>query len=251
MPVSGPPRLSAVGATRWVRSAVLGAVAVVVLSSGASCGGDDGGDGGSPSTAAGGAGTTTTGVADFGSAEEAFSGSGPTVVILGDSLVVQTRDQLHELLDADHATKIAAYVGEGFGGGSFTAALGADEPAMQGVAADYEADGADVLVLALGTNDAWLPELGVDDAVAGIEEIVARFPGACIVGVEVNPWSEAPGYEPAEADAITAALEGVADVMVPSLTPDQTDADQIHPNADGREALASGIAEAVGDCGTG
>jgi lysophospholipase L1-like esterase len=239
--------LSGVGVIRWRRAGAVGLVALALLS----CGGDDGGNDGAEAPDEGDAASTTTAVADFGSAEESFTGSGPTVVILGDSLVVQARDRLHELLDTDHSTKIAAYVGEGLGGGSFTAALGADEPAMQTIAADYEADGADVLVLALGTNDAWRPELGVDDAVAGIDEIVARFPGACVVGVEVNPWSEAPSYDPAEADAITVALAEVADVMVPSLTPEQTADDQIHPNDDGREALASGIADAVRGCGAG
>ena len=70
-----------------------------------------------------------------------------------------------------------------------------------------------------------------------------------MVGVEVNPWSAAEGYETGEAASINAELQAIADVMVESLTPSQTRDDQIHPNAAGREALATGIADAVRRCG--
>jgi lysophospholipase L1-like esterase len=227
---------------RWSCGVAAGAAAVVVSAALAGCGGDH--------AASDDQTTSTTRGPDFGRAEDEFSGSGPAVVILGDSLVVEVRDRLHELLDPDNRTKIAAFIGEGFAGGPLSAVLETAEPTMLDVAARYADDGADVVVLALGTNDALQPELGVTDAVAGLREIVGRFPDACVVGVEVNPWSAAEGYETLEAASINAELQAVADVMVESLTPAQTGDDQIHPNAAGREALANGIADSVRQCGS-
>jgi lysophospholipase L1-like esterase len=241
--------LSGVVRQGLLRSTV--AVGVVTLAVAAAACGDDGGDGDGAPASTTTSPSTTEGTVDFGSEEEAFSGDdGPTVVVLGDSLINQSRSRLHDLLDPDHRTKIAAYVGEGLGGGAFTTVLGADEPAMQEIAARYAADGADVVVVALGINDAWRPELAADDAVAGLAEIVGRFGSACIVGVEVNPWSEAESYAPAEAAAINAELVRLADVIVPSLTPEQTGEDQIHPTVEGLDVLAAGIADAVRECAT-
>lgn len=100
----------------------------------------------------------------LGETEYQWTGDGPKVVILGDSLTVSSRDELRERLD-DVSLKIGAHFGEGLAGGALSAATGS--PLMESIATTYSADPPEVAVIALGTNDAWLAELDLEGATTG------------------------------------------------------------------------------------
>jgi lysophospholipase L1-like esterase len=191
--------------------------------------------------------TTSAPASPYGSVEEGYSGDGPRVAILGDSIIVLSSDAIHEALDARYATRIGAVTGEGLGGGPLSTGLNG-RPFAEATAETFAGDRPDVLVLALGTNDAWLPELGLDAALAGLTTVTGLFPDSCLVAVLVNDWSEAERYDRTEAAAINEALVARADVVVESLGPEETIDDMIHPNPAGLEAMARGIAEGVDRC---
>jgi len=185
----------------------------------------------------------------LGSVEHRWSGEGThTVVVLGDSITVLARDSLREALGARYRTKIAALTGEGFGGGPLTSSLDAGEPLLQQAAAEYGADSPDVVVLALGTNDAWQPSLVLDDALDGMTFIVSQFPASCIVAVEIAASSDADGYDEVEAGALNDALAGIGDEVVPALTAAETRPDRIHPNDRGVYGFVERVASAVDRC---
>lgn len=186
----------------------------------------------------------------YGEIESSFTGSGPKVVVLGDSIMVATRKTLRSELDG-YAVKVAALSGEGLSGGPLSQALGGGS--MPEIAGDYaEADPA-VVVIELGTNDAWLEELTVDAAEQALANIVGEFPEACLVAVSVTESAQAEGYDDAEAAKINESLVGVADQLVdwPKLSSEQPGSlkpDGIHPTERGTKVLASAVAEAVDAC---
>lgn len=239
---------------RWARwrtpaFALLVGMAVLV----ASCGGDDDdeGSGGPTSTEAPPA-TTTTVVEDVGTVEQAFVGDGPTVAVVGDSLTVSSRDELRAALDG-YSVKIAALRGEGLAGGPFSDRW--DQLIMAEALADYAADAPDVLVFALGTNDAWQSDLTVEELDAGWDRLLGLFPDTCLVGVTVTEDApEADGYEPAEAAHINERIRADVDVVV-DWAAEGGDArytdpiDTVHLTPEGAELRSRLIREGVDACG--
>jgi lysophospholipase L1-like esterase len=209
-----------------------------VLSVSTSCGSDD-----SP-----GAPPPSTGGFDVGVIEDDYAGSGPTLVILGDSITNQSRAELHQVLDPHYRTKVGAVTGEGFGGGPLTAAVGEGRRGMLEAAAEYALDDPSTVVIALGTNDAWNPQLGLDAAKEAMAAMVATFPESCVVGVAVSEWSEAENYDRGEARSLNAQLRDLADVVVPALEPSDVGADMIHPTTEGKTAFAQAVASGVRTC---
>jgi lysophospholipase L1-like esterase len=193
----------------------------------------------------------STGGFDTGEIESEYAGSGPALVVLGDSIADQSRAELHRVLDPHYRTKIAALTGEGFGNGPLSAASGDGRALMLEAATDYARDDPVTVVIALGTNDAWNPRLGLDAAQAAMDDMVAMFPDSCVVGVEVSEWSEAENYDREEARALNEQLRTLVDVVVPALPPSDVGADMIHPRPEGRTAFAHAVASGVGECGSG
>jgi lysophospholipase L1-like esterase len=209
-----------------------------VLSVSTSCGSDD-----SP-----GAPPPSTGGFDVGLIEDDYAGSGPTLVILGDSITDHSRAQLHRVLDPRYRTKIGAVTGEGFSGGPLSAAVGEGRRGMLEAATKYARDDPSTVVIALGTNDAWNPLLGLDAATEAMADMIVKFPESCVVGVAVSEWSEAENYDRDEAQSLNAQLRDLADVVVPALEPADVGADMIHPTTEGRTAFAQAVASGVGRC---
>lgn len=188
---------------------------------------------------------------DFGHIETAYQGSGPGVVILGDSITVSSREDLRRELD-DYSVKIGALFGEGLGGGPFSAMAASGPPAMTVAATEYGKEDPGVAVLALGTNDAWKPELTLDMARTELDRIVAGLDGACLVAVTITEEATIDGYDRGEARAINDLLRARADQVVDwnavGTTPEFTSDDEIHLDPAGRALRSSMIDDAVDTC---
>jgi lysophospholipase L1-like esterase len=188
------------------------------------------------------------GWSDFGDKESDYAGTGPTVVVLGDSITHLARAELHAALDPRYRTKIGAMLGEGYGGGPLSATLEVQRGIMLEIATEYAHDRPAVAVIALGTNDAWSRALRLDAATRAMAEMIAMFSSACVVGVEASEWSDAQTYDRDEARALNARLRELADVVVRALEPTDVGADAIHPTAAGRTAFARAVAAGVEQC---
>lgn len=183
-----------------------------------------------------------------------YTGTGPRVVVLGDSLTVGTWDRLYRDLGQDHAVKIAARFGEGFDGGSFSDAFG--RPVMVDAAAEYAADQPAVAVIALGTNTAWHNSARADDidlALANEATAVAGFGAACLVRVTLPTASTAPGWDPAVAERLNASSAAWTDRTVDwagtvAARPELLDAGGVHATPEGYRVRAKMIAAAVRSC---
>ena len=106
-------------------------------------------------------------------------GSGPLVVVLGDSLTVQTRDALVDDM-SDRSLLIAGISGEGWTGGVFSRDNPGDPPIVA-AGLEYAALDPAVAVLALGTNDAWSGDLPAASSVAQIDRVVGALDGSSII----------------------------------------------------------------------
>ena len=184
---------------------------------------------------------------DMGEIEQDFTGTGPEVVILGDSVTAISRPWLRRELTG-RSLKIAALWGEGFGGGPISNAVG--YPVMQTTAATYGTDAPEVAVIELGTNDCWHADLSLAGALDGLHTIVARLTGTTLVGVTITERAMAPGYDRAGAAAINEALRGVVDVVVEWGPRSRSEgfldpSDLIHPTPEGSELFARLVAEGV------
>ena len=180
--------------------------------------------------------------------ESTWSGAGPELVMLGDSITVQSHAALHRVLDRNYRTKIGALVGEGFGWPPRLATTKVDTPLMQTAAADYARDDPEIVVVALGTNDAWLPQLTLAERVRRSARWWTGSPKRASSRSRSTSGPTAPNYDRGEARAINAELRQLADVTVPALTKAEISSDLIHPNASGIEAYARAVAHAARSC---
>ena len=192
--------------------------------------------------------TTTSGPTDPGGViDPAYRGEGPTVAVLGDSLTYISRDELRADL-AQYSLRIAAWLGEGFDGGPFSDTFG-DERLMLDLAPKFATDAPDVLVLALGTNDAWNPSRSLPDALAVMQRIVSTFPDSCLVGVTIPQDLTIPDYDNQRGRAINSAMRGWADVVADwRPTPQMLAPDGVHPTGAGIPARAKLVGDAVRRC---
>jgi hypothetical protein len=83
-----------------------------------------------------------------------------------------------------------------------------------------------------------------------MDEMIGRFPDACLAGVEVNEISPATGYQHAEAAAINAAMRDRLDVTTVWVTSAGLLPDGIHANAIGQERFVDSVVDAIVDCAT-
>jgi lysophospholipase L1-like esterase len=199
--------------------------------------------------------TTTTSAAaepQRGQVDRAPVGSGPLVVVLGDSLTVQSRTHLERAL-ADHSTMIAGLGGEGWAGGPYTSGFDQTTPVLVRTAVEYAGRRPVAAVVAIGTNDAWKPDLDGLAALGQIDATVRSLGEACLVAVEVDPDIDDPDFDRGEADAINDRLRAVADEVVPwdRMTDEQPEIlsdDGIHLSEHGRTVRSEAIADAVRRC---
>ena len=184
-----------------------------------------------------------------GDLEHDYFGAGPKVAILGDSLTVQSRARLRELL-ADQSLKVAALYGEGMSGGPISARFGG--PIMETMVEEYSDDPPEVLVVALGTNDVWQPGLDPDGFERSWTTMARTFGDACIVGVTATETTEAWNYDPDDAVEVNRVIRRGADVVVDwaelGADPAYTGVDHIHLTDAGQERFASLIGRGVERC---
>ena len=181
--------------------------------------------------------------------ERTYTGSGPRVAVLGDSITVGSRPALREELSS-RSLKIGALLGEGLSSGPYSQVLGED--VMLSAAEDISDDGPPVAVLALGTNDAWNPRLTLDaaqEALARYDELLSE---TCLVVVTVNEDAVAPDFDRSEAAAINESLRAMADQVVDwdvlADAPGALRDDTIHPSDAGKQAWARAVADGVERC---
>lgn len=185
--------------------------------------------------------------AKTGGVMHSYTGTGPRVVVLGDSLTVGIWDALYRNLGRDRSVKVAAIFGEGFDGGAFSTALG--DLLLPKAAREYAVDDPSVAVVALGTNTVW-DGGDVDLALANQQAAVAGFGDACLVWVTLvgeSAW-DAEGAARLEADAATWADRTVDWAGAVTEHPEYLGDDGIHATPAGYAARASMIAEAVRSC---
>jgi lysophospholipase L1-like esterase len=195
---------------------------------------------------------TTTEPFEVGDIDTEYRGDGPTVAVLGDSLTVQSWDELVDALDG-YAVRIAAIRGEGLSGGPFSREMG--QAMMPAQVREMALDPPDVVVVGLGTNDVWGSDLSVDGFRATWAELVTAVAGSCLVGITVTEEAPAavPPYDGAAAAAVNSLIRADSDVVVDWATEGlgdrYTDAtDTIHLTDDGQRHRAALVREAVDRC---
>ena len=187
----------------------------------------------------------------YGAIEAEYEGTGPEVVILGDSLTVRSREELRTRLSA-YSLRVGALVGEGLSGGPISEAAGGG--GMPTVAARFAEDEPAIAVIALGTNDATLSQLTVEDAAEALGQITDAFEGSCIVTLTVTEQGAVEGYDADEARRINELLRSAGDEVVPWAERSNDDPeryledDRIHPSEAGRSLFAELMGDAIDRC---
>lgn len=181
-----------------------------------------------------------------GCVEVSYTGEGPTVAVLGDSITHLSRDHIHRALGHD-AVKLAGM-------------RGITIEAAQRIADGYASDAPDVVVIDLDTNDAWTG-VPLDTIYAGLDTMFNKFSGSCIVAVTLTeygtqtPTQAGNVYSVPTAASVNAWLRQRPDVHVVewsnaagSDVSRYLDNDGIHPSEEGKRLLADLISEAVDSC---
>lgn len=185
--------------------------------------------------------------------DETWVGTGPQVVFLGDSLTVVGDLPLISALP-NRASRIIAFFGEGFSGGPFSTGFGLESVVYHDAQRLSTSERPDVVVLALGTNDAWRSTLPATSSIAGIDRMVALFPESCIVATTVDEdVPEQTNYSSDHAHTINGHLATVSDVVVDwqaeiDADPSLVASDGIHLTTAGSNRRAAVAAAAVDDC---
>jgi lysophospholipase L1-like esterase len=189
---------------------------------------------------------------EFGGSQRTYIGHGSKVVVLGDSLTASEWYRLYGTLDQDHAVAITALVGEGYDRGTLATKFG-PSGSLSFAAARYARMDPQVVVLAIGTNDAW-NRRPIAPALAAMHAMVGGFHGACLVGVTLPEHSRVPGWSNAEAHVLNEATRGWADQIVDwaslSTRTGVLASDGIHTTTAGARLRADAIVAAIARCGT-
>jgi lysophospholipase L1-like esterase len=215
-------------------------------------------------------GPTAPTVSSIGAHASAYTGRGPKVAIIGDSLTVQTWNQLYDALVPSYAVRIGAYAGEGYNPGPLKKAINElekrpgtgstapqlpetapDQGVMVAVAEEFAKSRPDIVVLELGTNDAW-NRRSTADAISAMEKMAADFRPACMIGLQLAENSKAKGWSNREARELNLAMRDWADHVIDwarlSARPGLLAPDAVHPTPAGRQVLTDAVAEAVRSC---
>lgn len=172
--------------------------------------------------------------------EKSYTGSGPKVAVLGDSITYMSAEQIRDALPS-YAVQIDATIGEqidGQAGNPPNSFLSRD---IANVIASKPA----VVVVNLGTNQ------GNGDLVNKYGRLVAQLRPACVIGVTVQDtydpakWAE----DPAPVRDLNAALPSLVDVVADwNAVADPYVNGDVHPNAEGSRVLAQLYADAIPKC---
>lgn len=185
-----------------------------------------------------------------GAVEANFIGRGPKLAILGDSLTVLEWKRLYAGLEPHYSVAISAWFGEGYNAGKASAVFG-HRAMMPYAAARYARAKPRIVVIALGTNDAW-NRRSTAGALAAMRTMVAGFRGACLVGVTVPEHSTVKGWSNAEAHALNIAMRSWADQIVDweklSKQAGVLGSDGVHTTPAGTALRARAIIDAVDHC---
>jgi lysophospholipase L1-like esterase len=191
-------------------------------------------------------------VGKLGLIAKSYTGSGPKVAIIGDSLTVLEWNDLYSSLDRHYAVEIGAFFGEGYNPGKFSQALHLSPPLLVQTAHTYAASHPSVAVLALGTNDAW-NRRSTPKALAAMATMIAGFKGACLVGITLPENSTVKGWSNTEAHSLNVAMRKWANQVVDwasmSAAPAVLGAGGVHTTAKGTNLRADAIIAAVKRCG--
>jgi len=193
--------------------------------------------------------TTSTSLEDpFVTLDDSFRGQGPKVAILGDSITKRSEPALRQALH-NRSIWITALQGEGLSGGPWKL-LGSS--LMVKTADKLRLLKPDVVVIALGTNDAWSPKLTQEAAESAWIHITDELADSCIVAVTVTENSNAKDYDTAEAKYLNHLKRTDADVIVDWGSLGQgnryTGKDGIHPTQAGEEHFAELVSHGVDQC---
>lgn len=166
----------------------------------------------------------------------------PSVGLLGDSIVSGASADLFTALSPDHPDL------------RISAVPGATIADMLPEAERMATDPPDIVVVDLGTNDAWQGRPASQSA-AELTAMTGLFPEACLVLVTVTEVATEPGYDLAAAASLNAAIRSRAGATVVDWAvtvagdPSLLGPDGIHPTPAGNAALAEAVRAAVATCG--
>lgn len=179
-----------------------------------------------------------------------FTGNlaGTKVAMLGDSLLGKSADQQHLRLDPTYQTSI-------------NAGYGSTIAKAQPVGAELAALAPPILVVDLGTNDAW-NSVPTDTSIADYDHIVDQFPTSCLVVVTIVDTVPGPAgspYHPELAAALNDHIRAYAtrnDAVVvdwqAALIGHEAEyneaADGIHQTELGKAVLADLVGAGVDEC---
>lgn len=168
----------------------------------------------------------------------------PVAVVLGDSITHLSSHVINMALDPTHQVHIVGEAGEGFGGGQ-DSYLDQPRRMVQWAVWHGAVTRPDVVVLALGTNDALDEDITLSETFNGVVDTFVQFPDACIVSMGIQ---DSPNLNRIEARLINTLLHAWSDVYVaPSF--ETVAHDGIHPTQPvGRIFFAESIRQGVTLC---
>ena len=187
-----------------------------------------------------------------GTVTSSYTGDGPKVAIIGDSLTARSWKATYDALTNDYSVMVAALVGEGYDGGPISEEVGSP-PILPDTADTYAKTHPAVAVLALGTNDAWNSSRDLGRALLQMDAMVKELKPACLVGVTIPESSSAIHWHPDRARALNQAMRSWADEIVDwekiSSEPGMLNPiDHIHATVLGEKRRVAAVADAVRAC---
>lgn len=189
-------------------------------------------------------------VGNAGGIATTYTGSGPKVVILGDSLTVLEWNDLYEGLDSRYSVRIGAWKGEGYNPGPFSVAAFHGQAIIPYVAKRWARSHPAIVVIALGTNDA-LSRHSTSIAISTMDRMVREFRGACMVGITIPENSTVASWSNSEAHALNLAMRSWADQIVhwtPISDRPGILSDGIHTTPKGTQVRTDAIISAIERC---
>lgn len=172
--------------------------------------------------------------------DSSFVGTGPRLIVAGDSIVSIGANEFHAALNLNYATMVRGYPGYK------VADLLAKAPTL----ASYSPT---IVVLDIGTNDVLYGTADASSILAQYQQLVAQFPSSCVVAVNLFEQPSVDQWRSDVASEINASLPSLATVILDWNAAVETDpslvgAHDVHPSADGYVRLAQLVKTAADQC---